>query len=214
MKPIPGRTDVSDQSILDHLRRKGEATVGDLVELLGVTATAVRQRLTRLMDNGLVARQAEAAGRGRPMHRYSLTPTGERSGGNNYDQLAQVLWDEVRAVKDPDIRQGLLSRLSHRLAEVYRSQVEGSALPERMASLASLMAQQDLRFVFERTNELPVLTALACPYPDLAERDRGVCAMEKMMISEVLGEGVRLSACRLDGATCCTFEASAAPAGA
>jgi hypothetical protein len=38
--------------------------------------------------------------------------------------------------------------------------------------------------------------------------------MEKMMISEALGEGVRLSACRLDGATCCTFEASSAPVGA
>jgi DeoR family suf operon transcriptional repressor len=69
-------------------------------------------------------------------------------------------------------------------------------------------------FTLDTEGGLPVLTALACPYPDLAERDRSVCAMERMMISEALGESVRLSACRLDGATCCTFQASAAPAGA
>ncbi len=54
-----------------------------------------------------------------------------------------------------------------------------------------------------------MLSALACPYPELAKRDRGVCTMEKMMLSEILGENVRLSECRLDGATCCTFTPSA-----
>ena len=40
---------------------------------------------------------------------------------------------------------------------------------------------------------LPVLSALACPYPELAKADRGVCTMEKLMLSEILGENVRLS---------------------
>jgi DeoR family suf operon transcriptional repressor len=207
MKPIQPSPE-SDRAIVDFLRRKGEATIGDLVDLLGVTATAVRQRLTRLMEQGLVERQAEAAGRGRPMHRYSLTEAGAKCGGNSYDQLAQVLWDEVRAIKDPKVRQGLLRRVSGRLAELYRGQVGGDTLEARMGSLAAFMAEQDLPFELDRNAELPVLTALACPYPDLAARDRSVCAMEKMLISEVLGESMRLSACRLDGATCCTFEAS------
>jgi DeoR family suf operon transcriptional repressor len=204
----------SDRTIVDFLRRRGEATVGDMAELLRVTATAVRQRLTRLMDQGLVERQSEAAGRGRPMHRYSLTPAGVRSAGNNYDMLAQVLWDEVRAIEDPQVRQGLLKRISHRLAAAYRDRIGGDTLKARMASLAGILGEQNLKFELDGSRELPVLTALACPYPDLAERDRGVCAMEKMLISEVLGESVRLSACRLDGASCCTFEASTAPVGA
>ena len=54
-----------------------------------------------------------------------------------------------------------------------------------------------------------MLSALACPYPELAKADRGVCTMEKLMLSEILGENVRLSECRLDGATCCTFTPSA-----
>jgi predicted ArsR family transcriptional regulator len=144
------------------------------------------------------------------MHRYSLTPAGVRSGGTNYDLLAQVLWDEVRQIKDPNVRQGLLQRISDRLADAYRARMQGETLRERMAELVELMAGQDLPFELEGSIELPVLTALACPYPGLAEQDRSVCAMEKMLFSTVLGEGVKLSACRLDGASCCTFETSGA----
>ena len=203
--------EVSDQTIVDFLRRQPSASIGALIEHTGVTATAVRQRLTRLMRNGLVERVAEAAGRGRPSHRYMLTEAGRRSGGTNYDALAQVLWDEIRGMPDPAVRQGLLKRISQRMSELYRGQVVGGTLAERMASLAGLMSRQEVPFEVAGSTSLPVLTALACPYPDLAERDRSVCAMEKMLLSEVLGENLKLSACRLDGATCCTFEASAAP---
>ena len=205
-------TELNDRTIVDYLRRHMAATVVDLVGFTGVTATAVRQRLTRLMEQGLVARASESAGRGRPTHRYSLTPAGIRSGGNNYGPLVQALWDEIREIRDPEVRRGLLKRLSDRMAEGYRDQIQGETVQQRMAELASLMASQEVPFEFQESESgtPPVLTALACPYPDLAEHDRGVCAMEKMLLSSVLGESMRLSSCRLDGASCCTFEASGA----
>ncbi|HYO24940.1 MAG TPA: MarR family transcriptional regulator [Lacipirellulaceae bacterium] len=213
--PAATAPESSDQALVTHLRGAGRASIADLVRVLGVTATAVRQRLNRLMDQGLVARQADpAVGRGRPVHRYSLTPAGVRSAGTSYDQLAQVLWDEVRAIENAEVRRGLLARLSQRLAALYRGQVTGPSLAARMGELAAIMAEQNLPFAVDGSGALPVLTALACPFPDIAANDRGVCAMEKMLISEVLGETMRLSACRLDGANCCTFEAAAAEAAA
>lgn len=205
-----GACETSDRMIIDYLRRHSAATIADLVEFCGVTATAVRQRLTRLMDRGLVARHSEIVGRGRPSHRYSLTSAGERTGGNNYDLLARVLWDEIRDIRDPEVRQGLLKRIAERMAEAYRAQIHGQSIPERMAELVTLMAGQDMPFDLNPSTDLPVITALSCPYPDLAEQDRGVCAMEKMVFSDILGENVKLSACRLDGAHCCTFETSGA----
>lgn len=202
-------SEASDRVIVDFLRQRSGASIGELIAFTGVTATAVRQRLTRLMRQGLVERVAQSAGRGRPSHRYSLTDAGRRSGGNNYDALAQVLWDEIRGVPDATVRQGLLKRISGRLSDLYRGEVVGQSLRERMASLAAAMTRQEIRFEVEESKALPVLTAVTCPFPDLAERDRSVCAMEKMMLSEVLGENLKLSACRLDGSTCCTFEVSA-----
>jgi len=200
---------LSDRSIVDFLRsHRRAATISELVEFAGVTATAIRQRLNRLMEQGLVVRDAEPDGRGRPTHRYTLTEAGVQAGGDNYEDLVEVLWSEIRAVKDPDVRYGLLKRITSRLAAVYRSQMSGADLNERMESLVSLMHDRGVPFevTLEEKGQLPVLTALACPYPDLVEQDRAICSFEKMLFSEILGEGVRLSACRLDGEDCCTFE--------
>ena len=123
--------------------------------------------------------------------------------------MASVLWEEIKSVEDPAIRRGLLKRIAGRLAERYRNEVGGETLHERMNSLAGLMGEREIPFQVDQSGGLPVLSALACPYPDLAKRDRGVCTMEKMMLSEILGENVRLSECRLDGAACCTFTPSA-----
>jgi predicted ArsR family transcriptional regulator len=77
-----------------------------------------------------------------------------------------------------------------------------------MTALARVMEERDIPFHVDQSGQLPVLSALACPYPELARMDRSVCTMEKLMLSEILGNSVRLSECRLDGASCCTFTPS------
>ena len=65
------------QQILDYLRRRGEASIRDLGQHLGLTATGVRQHVTILERAGLV-RSREQRGRvGRPALLYQLSDDGE-----------------------------------------------------------------------------------------------------------------------------------------
>ncbi len=211
MSTSSDKAPISDRSIIDFLRRTHSCTVGELVVFAGVTATAVRQRLRRMMEQDFVVRKVERIGRGRPTHRYSLSSAGVRSGGNNFEDLAKVLWEELRAVEDPEVRKRLLQRLVGRMMEIYRDKVKGTTVGEKMDSLVALMEQRDVPFevqMSEDESQLPVLKILACPYPDLAEQDRAICSLEKMLFSEILGEGVRMTACRLDGENGCAFELS------
>ena len=203
---MPAETYASDVGLLDLLRKSGPSSVAQLAAAMEVTATAVRQRLTRLLAQGDIERSTEHASRGRPVHRYALTDKGRRRAGANFADLAIALWEEIREIKDPEVRRGLLGRISGRMASLYAPQIRGSTLDERMESLAELFRERQIPFDVERSHDLPVLHARACPYPELAERDRSVCAMEKNLFSELLGENVRLSNCRLDGHNCCTFE--------
>jgi predicted ArsR family transcriptional regulator len=191
---------------------EGSSGIGDLAEALGVTATAVRQRLERLMKAGLVERATHerAAGRGRPAHQYSLTDKGRRSGGDNFRDLALVLWREVRAVREPEVRRGLLARIGAALAHEYRDQVAGPSPEARLRDVAGLFGERRLPCAVDAGSSaggLPVLTTYACPYPDLAEEDRGICAAERVMLEELVGVPVKLSECRLDGGSCCRFTA-------
>ena len=196
----------SDIALLDLLRKDGPLAVAQLAQAMRVTATAVRQRLTRLLSQGDIERFAQRAGRGRPVHRYGLTEKGRRRAGANFADLAIALWSEIREIKDPEVRRGLLQRISKRLASLYAGRVRGSTLEEKMESLAEMFRERRIPFEVRGTRELPILQATACPYPDLAEQDRTICSMERILFSELLGENVRLSNCRLDGHNCCTFE--------
>ena len=173
----------------------------------GVTATAVRQRLTRMLALGDIERAVEKAGRGRPLHRYRLTEQGRQKTGSNFADLSISLWQEIKEIKDPEVRRGLLGRISKRLAGKYALEIRGETLTQRMESLAELFKAKRIPFEVDTSGELPILRAMACPYPDLAEQDRSVCSMERMLFSDLLGESVRLSNCRLDeGGNCCTFQ--------
>jgi predicted ArsR family transcriptional regulator len=198
----------SDVGILDLLRKVGPLSVTELARAMQVTPTAVRQRLVRLMGRGLIDRQLARAGRGRPSHRYALTEKGRRQTGANFVDLALALWKEIRAIEDPEVRRGLLQRIAKTMAQMYGDQVSGSTAAERMRSISRIFSERDVPFSVDESGPLPVLTALACPYPELAEQDRGICALERMMFSELVGSGVRLADCRLDGQTCCRFEAN------
>jgi predicted ArsR family transcriptional regulator len=119
-----------------------------------------------------------------------------------------VLWREIRSVREPAIRQGLIARIGAAMAGMYRESVAGQTRPQRLDSVASLLRSRQIACAVERPatgDGLPVLTSYACPYPELAEQDRGICAAERLMLQELVGASVELSSCRLDGDACCRF---------
>ena len=196
----------SDLPVLDLLRSREAMTVSELAAALNVTATAVRQRLTRLLAQKHVERSAASSGRGRPKHYYRLTEQGLRRAGSNFADLAVVLWEEVRRIDDPEIRKGLLQRIAKRMAVLYANKIEGNTLQQKLDALSRLFAERRLPLDIIQSGDLPVLKATACPYPDLADQDRSICAMERMLISELLGTDVRLASCRHEGERSCMFE--------
>jgi predicted ArsR family transcriptional regulator len=225
----PAEHRTSDAAVIELLRVHNSLGIGELARLLGVTATAVRQRLERLMRAGVVGRTTlsdaqKPAGdhtgtpttrlRGRPSHVYSLTEKGRRSGGDNFRDLAMVLWNEIRRVREPAVRQGLISRIGSAMAGLYRDEVSGDTPPRRLESMAQVLRDRQISCdvsssssAHEATSEdgLSVLTSYTCPYPELAEQDRGICAAERLMLQDLVGSTVHLSECRLDGAACCRF---------
>ena len=204
---MPAHAVKSDADLLDLLRIAGSMGVNDLAVATNVTATAVRQRLTRLIGRRLIQREAVRSGRGRPHHLYRLTEKGLQQTGSNFTDLARAMWREIGRIEDAQLRQQILRRVVKALAEQYAQQITGTTTAERMRSLAALFSEWRIPVSLDEDTPAPSLTAHACPYPRLAENDRNVCLMEQMLFSELLGSDVSLTSCRLDGATNCQFHA-------
>ncbi len=196
----------TDSDVLDLLRSTGPMTVADLADVLEVTPTAVRQRLMRMMAQALIQRDTIRKGRGRPRHLYRLTDEGVRLTGSNFTDLALALWREIAQTEDHAVRSEMVTRVAKTLAEKYFDQIQGETTAQRMRSLGELLAKRRIPVSVDDSGGQLVMTAHACPYPSLAEQDRGICQMEKQLFSELLAHDIELTQCRLDGGKGCRFQ--------
>lgn len=199
-----------DRDFLESLHRIEPATIAALCEVSGVTATAVRQRLTRLEAIGFVGRSAIREGRGRPHHVYSITDAARRELGDNYTELAQLLWQELIHIEDTELRQRILGRLKNQMVQRYGQDVRGATLADRMDRLRNTLVDHGFDVEVEPkrpdTSMLPILRENSCPYHDLAHQDPAICELEQQVFSEILGTELELTSCCRNGHSCCEFE--------
>lgn len=205
--------DQSDREFLEQLHRTGPATIQEICGTLGVTATAVRQRLSRLQGLGLITRESVRAGRGRPHHTYRLTDGGLRELGDNYGDLAMILWRELQNIQEPSVRARLLDGIQQALVERYGHAVQGTSLYERVSQLRDALAERGFDVEVASNGELPVLRENNCPYLELATSDPSICELEHAVFQKVLGAELTLAQCCLDGHSCCEFQPAGHPGG-
>ncbi len=207
---IQNQLSENDLTLLGRLNSCPDMTIGQMVDEMGVTATAVRQRLTKLMAMGLVNRSHAAEGRGRPSHQYALTDKGRKSCANNLGDLAVALWEEVQKINDEETRRRVISGAVERLAEKYETEISGRTLEDRMASVTAMFAERNLPVSFGKQDGLPVIKVSGCPYPTLADGNREICDMEQELLGRILGQPLDRCQCEQDGDRCCSFQTTQA----
>jgi predicted ArsR family transcriptional regulator len=193
------------RQILDYLHEHGSGTVRDLTRLLGLTATGVRQHLTLLERDGLVEAHEERGHVGRPAHVYRLTEPGETLYPRNYDMLANLLIEEVRAMSGAEALQRLLRRVSTRMAEQYEAGMQGMSLAERVEATAGVMRSMGCVMETGRRGDDLLLRQCSCPYPKVARKHSAVCALEVEFVRQMTGADARLASSLLRGDEACTY---------
>jgi DeoR family transcriptional regulator, suf operon transcriptional repressor len=97
---VPPPVTAAQRSVLYAVRRRGEATVLDVAEMLDMTPSGARQHLTGLVDAGLLeaGEATRAAGQqGRSERTYSITPAAEALFPRAYGELTNQLLHYVPA---------------------------------------------------------------------------------------------------------------------
>lgn len=205
---MPTLLETSDRKLLEQMRATPR-TIAELIETMGVTATAVRQRVDRLMAVGLIRREEFRMGRGRPLSKYSLTIDGHKALGHKLGELVIALWEELHAIDDADVRKRILDGVVRRLAARWGGPATGTTAATRMEQVVAALRDQEMPVQLESSasGELPVIRFSGCPYPDLSEINHDICELETSILTSLLGQPMALTSCRCDSATgTCTYE--------
>jgi predicted ArsR family transcriptional regulator len=193
------------QEILGYLRRHGEATVRELGDLLGLTSTGIRQHLTVLERDGLIAVRETRGRVGRPALVYSLTPAGIALFPNRYDDLANLLLTEIRTIAGSQGLQSVLMRVAARSADPYDQRVRGRPLADRVSEATTIINERGCVAECEGQDDEFYVHQFTCPFPNVARNNSGVCALEVEFVRRLTGGDARLVRSLLRGDKSCTY---------
>lgn len=190
-----------------ELLKRDPRSAGDLARELGITVAAVRQHLDALAEQGLVVPATQSPrGRGRPAHKWLLTP---RADAYFPDRHADLLLSLIRGLRSSLGEEGLSQVIRARDAELiesYRAALDpiGPAdIDRKVAALARIRTDEgymaEVRSDGETEADGPnqadgengiLLIENHCPICEGAKACTSLCRSELEVFRAVLGDDV------------------------
>lgn len=162
------------RQILESLRVRGNQTVSDLIETLGLTRTAILNHLTTLQADGLVRRRGLRRGKRRPSVVYEATPSADAVFPKGYDAFAadvlQALREQGPATLERTLRQVGTAWVVRDLPRVQN--LRGRA---RTEMVSKILAERGFLPTLQRHARSYVLREHNCPVMRLAVDHPEVC---------------------------------------
>jgi predicted ArsR family transcriptional regulator len=204
------RFHASTRGRLLRLLRAGPRTVDELAAELRLTGNAVRQHLTGLERDGLVATLGvrRGGGAGKPATLYGIRDEAEPLLSRAYAPVLATLMEVLTEVLPPAQARKALRETGRRLAVTAGGKAPGDLKARARAAAAVLEALGgDVEVEDKRGGA--VLRGRACPLATATSRSPHVCHAVESLVAEISGARVTECCERTERPRCC-FEIKSA----
>ncbi len=177
------------KSILEILKRRGQATIQTLAEELEMAPVSVRHHLDLLIGDGLVTvvRSQRQSGVGRPQQVYALTDEANVHFPNRFRELADKTLNALKGVLSEADLLAVMADFAAQTAAPLRSRLAALPTEQRVEMAIHLLTELGYMAECERVNDDFVIHTCNCPYADLADDHRELCHMDLILVSELTG---------------------------
>jgi predicted ArsR family transcriptional regulator len=188
------------------LRNKDGLTVEALANILDVSRNAVRQHLTSLERDGLVAKGRTQASGGRPEQLYVLTHAGEERFPRQYSWFSEMLLQMLQAEFGSAGLEEKLLEMGRSVAEALMMRLPGEEnAGKRVAAIAEIMQEIGYDAVTKTENGEQEIEAHNCVFHELAAKCPQVCSFDLALLSSCSGRRVEHRSCMVRGDDACRF---------
>ena len=174
--------------LLYLLKTRGPQQAADAGLMLGTTAEAARQQLTKLAASGFVEAYSLNRGVGRPSQFWKLTQAGHNRFPDTHSTLTVQLLDTVRDAFGEDAIDRLIDMREQASRETYMRELnDATDLRERIARLAALRSREGYMAEYEELDDgTLLLIENHCPICAAAAACQGFCRAELAVFEQVL----------------------------
>lgn len=197
--------------ILNILKRRGQATVNELSDELDLTTVTIRHHLGILRREDLVAapsvRHRKAPGR--PQHVYSLTEEATEFFPKRYEQLINLLLDEVKSRLSPDEVDEVMTCIGESVADQVTCP-DGIDFEGQVAIAVQFMDNQDYMARWRRRDDHDyVIETANCPFEGVVHKHSEVCKIDHVLLTHILGPSLHRVDWKAQGDRHCSYVISA-----
>ena len=181
-------------TLMELLKRSGEADVATLANHLGISGVAVRQHLASLERDGKVAQRSVRRPVGRPAKLYRLTKAADQAFPQNSAEVALDLLARLERLRGPEAVEKLLQARLRDLLKRYQEQLKGAkSWAKKLKILAEIRESEGYLCDSESAPSSEARGGLRlvehhCPLADLARQHPDICQYELELFRRVLGE--------------------------
>ncbi len=196
----------SRRSILQYLKRHGQAHAESIAGELDISTSGARQHLTALEADGLIAHKVERDGPGRPAYVYTLTTASEAFFPTAYGDLTNELLAYIDET-EPDRVGALFARRGLRRVDNAQSRLAGLSLRDRVVELARILDDDGYVAGVETVSDDEwLIVEHNCAILAVALRYGNACASELEFIRTVLPDAdVRRERHIVEGDHACAY---------
>jgi predicted ArsR family transcriptional regulator len=195
------------QKIVELLKERGRATVGELAEAIGLSQMAVRHHLNVLHGENLVVTSSVRRRKhpGRPQQLYALSDAANELFPEDYYHLADYLLDEIKATLGAAGLDELLHRIANRMAAEAPPPKSKQLPEERLHQLVQFLGDKGFTACWGKEGDDYVVRVLSCPYRQVALVHREVCQLDMQIIKEMLKVEPVQATCMASSDKQCTY---------
>jgi DeoR family suf operon transcriptional repressor len=174
------------QDLLFTLKRTGGARAEELADALEITPSAVRQHLTALSAEGLVAFDERRGGPGRPKHIYRLTESAEALFPKRYGDLAAELLEYIDDA-DPALVEKVFDKRRQRRIADAKARLAGRSFADQIAELTKILDEDGYLAAVETMDDGAYrIVEHNCAILEVARKYGHACSSELEFIRKVL----------------------------
>ena len=203
------RASLSDSAydVLLTLKKRGEARAEEIAEALGITPSGVRQHLSVLRAEGLVAYRKIRAGPGRPKFAYRLTERAEALFPKAYHEFTNDLLGHLEE-EDPEMLVRIFERRRNGRVDAALLRLADKPFHDKVEELARILDEDGYLTDFEsRPDGTYLISERNCAILEVALRYGLACSTELEFLREAFPEAeIERVSHKLSGTYVCAYE--------
>ncbi len=199
------------EMLRDLLAARGEATVGEVAQALGLNQANIRRHFEVMRAEGLVDVRIRRHEVGRPSYVYSLTERAEEMNAH-YPRLVGRVFRRLTALPEGEAPGGgraLLEQVFEGVAEdlagAYRPLVTGATIGERVAQTSDALKDEGIVDHWRKDTDGYHLMNTACPYRKAAEVSDAPCHADRKTVELLVGAPVAQVSRLVEGYPQCEY---------